>query len=454
MSDQKGRQPRKYDVLKWALPVISVGLTLLIAIGIIRWMAPHLLGIPVNLQMVRVGKETPPFFDNVFRRADYASTDFLLPDPILKRGRPLYPDLLESGPHDILGFRNRAVPNCADIVIIGDSQTYGNNVPLEENWPSRMAAVLPRGTTAYSMAMGGWGAVEYLEAFPKSCHFLPRIVVVTFYTGNDALESFVLAYSQERWASLQPNSSLKASDSPAVPFPAPSSEWWTASFKNGQSIIFTPDLRLASNQDHPAVNAGYDIMAETARRLASLAGEIGINVVFTVIPTKELAYAARIEKEGITPPPAFTRLIQAESARIARLTDALRAIPHARIVDLVPPLQAAAMTRQDLYPASENGHPLGGGYQIIGETMGKAVQDLIPVQPQGVFLVPIGHGRTAYFLIRDQKRWFFESESILRANGWRPESIGRIQPRDVANIPFGGTIRTADPRAFGPRKGP
>ncbi|MCR4346774.1 MAG: hypothetical protein NUV55_06190, partial [Sulfuricaulis sp.] len=42
--------------------VLSIGvvvITLTVAIGLIRWFAPQLLGIPVDLQSVRVSKEVP-----------------------------------------------------------------------------------------------------------------------------------------------------------------------------------------------------------------------------------------------------------------------------------------------------------------------------------------------------------------------------------------------------------
>jgi len=140
--------------------------TLWIGLVLIRWYAPHLLGVPIDLQKVAVSKELSPFFDGVFRAADYQSTDFLIQDPYVVRAKPLFPAVVGAGPHDILGLRNLGVPNVVDIITIGDSQTYGNNAAMGKNWPSmlRLGVGGEEGNySLYNIAIGAWGAVEYLE---------------------------------------------------------------------------------------------------------------------------------------------------------------------------------------------------------------------------------------------------------------------------------------------------
>jgi len=114
---------------EWLLLSGIVTATLLLALLVIRWLAPGLLGIPTDLQLVQVSKTLPPFYEVVFNGEDLQSGKFMLQDPRTRvRARQLYPDSFGMGPHDVLGFRNRAVPDVADIVTIGDSQTYGNRV--------------------------------------------------------------------------------------------------------------------------------------------------------------------------------------------------------------------------------------------------------------------------------------------------------------------------------------
>ena len=282
---------------EWLLLIFSVFVTIAISLGLLRWFAPQLLGIPIDLQMVQVSKEVPPFFDNIFRKEDYSSKQYIIGDPYVKRAKPLFPDAGTMGPNDLLGFRNRQIPNVADVITIGDSQTYGNNAHLETNWPGHLRQQLSDNRSLYNMSVGGWGAVEYLEIFTKAPYFQPYVVIIAFYTGNDALESFRLAYAHERWAFLRPNDSLKSSDMPSITFPPPENEWWPVTFADGITTIFTPKLRYGSNQDHPAVNAGYDIMAQVAREIADIATAAGIRTYFHYNPNKGTSLCKESETE-------------------------------------------------------------------------------------------------------------------------------------------------------------
>jgi len=357
----------------------GVGLfTLILALAILRWMAPQLLGIPTDLQMVQVSTEVPPFFEGVFRKEDYQNHGFIIPDPYTKRAKPLYPEVAGTGPHDILGFRNRVIPHSADIIAIGDSQTYGNNVLLEENWPSQLVIHLNQPhLKLYSMAVGGWGAIEFLEIFPKALHFNPRIVLVAFYTGNDPLESFRLAYASDRWSNLRPDPTLAEKDMPHGIFPPPEDEWWKVDFSDGVTTIFTSALRLGSNNDHPAVHAGYQIMAEVGRRLGEMAREQQIFLVFTVIPTKELVYEKKVNREELNPPPDYLALIQAEKENLSNLVEQLQKVSGAVYVDVLEPLQNAALTMTNIYPRNINGHPLALGYAVIAKAMTQDIEKVL-----------------------------------------------------------------------------
>ena len=97
---------------EWILAAATVLVTMSAALALLRWLAPQLLGMPVDLQLVQASKAVPPFFENVFREQDLASDNLLLQDPYTNiRFKPLLPADNTSGPHDILGFRNEAVPN-------------------------------------------------------------------------------------------------------------------------------------------------------------------------------------------------------------------------------------------------------------------------------------------------------------------------------------------------------
>ncbi len=403
------------------LTLAVVLVTVLVALGLIRWQAPGLLGIPVDLQVVQTSREVPPFFENVFPDNPQVGEDgYVIHDPLTRVRAPnLMQDFVVMGPNDVLGFRNRSVPNVADIITIGDSQTYGNNAPLEENWPSWMGESLGgKRPVVYDMSVGGWGAVQYLNMLRYAARFRPRVVVVAFYTGNDSLETVNLAYHTEAWSFLRGSDPLTPEDTPKVTFPAPREEWWSVKFTDGTETVFTPRLRFASNDvTYGAVRAGHGVMQEVARRLAEQAQKSGIRLVMTIIPTKELVYRKKIVQEGIVAGEDYNRLVEAETKNIATLGDAIRNLPGVRHVDVVEPLQEAALGATPLYPTDINGHPVSAGYRVIGRAVAQAVDEFLPERPRGPVAIKTGADGYALRLVNDEGVWIVNSPSILVANG-------------------------------------
>src|SRR5262249_36577948 len=156
-----------------------------------------------DLRVVKEDKTVPPFYENIFARApeETGPDHYVILDPVVKHRAPgLYPDRLGIGPNDLLGFRNRSVPNVADVVGIGGSTTYGNNAVLEENWPSQLGRKVKREhTLVYNMGTGGWGPVQYLAVMDYALHFHPRLLIVAFNGANDSLNAVIVARNFARW---------------------------------------------------------------------------------------------------------------------------------------------------------------------------------------------------------------------------------------------------------------
>lgn len=70
------------------------------------------------------------------------------------RLNPAYPDV------DAWSFRNTTVPAQADIVILGDSQTYGYGVAPHLAWPRQLTQLT--GWTSYNIACSGYSPVHGL----------------------------------------------------------------------------------------------------------------------------------------------------------------------------------------------------------------------------------------------------------------------------------------------------
>ena len=431
--------------------------TLAAALFLIRWLAPQLLGLRPDLQVVQLSKQVPPFFNNVFGSGSGAENilydDFIMNDPVsATRARNLLPRTNSGkfGPHDVLGFRNRSVPNVVDIVTIGDSQTYGINASLEENWPSKLATSV--GCSVYNMSVGGWAAVQYLQMARYAVRFHPQVIVVAFYSGNDALESFEVAYNYEMWKDLRLSADLSGRDLRKVGLNKPESERGTVKFEDGIETVFKPSLRFASNDtNHPVVTTGWQIMAECAQRIAECVRQnSNAKLIFTIIPTKELVYAVKIRREGIKPSDDYLALIKDEQHNIEKLAGKLRALPNTRYVDLIQALQNSALQKLALYPSGMDGHPLAAGYAVIAEEIAQEAKSSVGTLPYGLLSETIGKNANLYYVSTPSGLWMVPTMDVLVANGWRNKDAPRVNHFRLEAVPWLGSI-TVDPARFNPK---
>lgn len=241
----------------------SATAALLVSLLMLRWLAPELIGaaVPRDLELVQVDRRVPPFYEHVFSVPEAERDSFLLRDPVVvNRGNPLMRSEGRVGPHDMLGFRNPNVPVLADVIVLGDSQTYGNNAPQLLSWPGQVQETLGAGDyRVYTMALGSWGPLQYIYILKKAARFAPQVIVVAFYTGNDPLDAFRVAYSSEQFARYRVDPDLRAADARAPKFPPPASEHFPVAFSNGAQTVFTPTYRHYSSAPGPAADAGYRI---------------------------------------------------------------------------------------------------------------------------------------------------------------------------------------------------
>jgi hypothetical protein len=340
------------------LLLLSVVLTVSLALVLIRWIAPGLLGIAPDLVLVQSDEKVLPFYENIFLKEHWSSSEFMLQDPFVNiRAKPLYPDTGALGPNDLLGFRNSTVPVAADVVVIGDSQTYGNNAIMWNNWPHFLQGMLPLGSNVYSMATGGWTALQYYYVFLIAPLFSPKAIVIAFYTGNDSLETYTFAIASDLWKEFLPSRNIADYGTPSVVFPPPENEQWPVVFADGIKTIFSPKLRHSSNMKHPAVDAGYEIMHNVALKMGSEARKNNLDIIFTIIPTKEYVYSEKLKQSEIEIDPEYQKLIDDEGERIRNFSAQLQSIKGVEYVDVVSSLQKAAMQAVELYPKNGNGHP-------------------------------------------------------------------------------------------------
>ncbi len=184
----------------------------------------------------------------------------------------------------------------------------------------------------------------------------------------------------DHWAFLRPDPSLDVDDLPRVRYPVPRQEYWRVQLSDGSSIRFTPGLRLASNVDHPGVAAGWEIMADAAARMLATAKTYRQQVVFAVVPTKELAFEKRLRRQSIRLDPEYLRLVEAERGNIDRLTERI-ASRGGTVVDLLGPLQEAVVSGEPVYWEGIDGHPRSRGHRVIAKALAPAVRAALETRP-------------------------------------------------------------------------
>ncbi len=107
------------------------------------------------------------------------------PDPhLVLRGNPL------NREHDAAGYRNPRRPTKADIVVLGDSQSYGPSDPRLA-WPRLLSA--ETGQSVYNMSLPGYGPGQSLLQLDDALSLKPGLVIVAPYFGNDFFDAFILA---------------------------------------------------------------------------------------------------------------------------------------------------------------------------------------------------------------------------------------------------------------------
>ena len=434
---------RKINRSEFYLLIFSTVVTILLALLLIRWLAPTLLGLPGDMVLVKSSKEVAPYFEHVFDRDMLYSKEFILNDPVVRvRGKPLLPHLGGIGPNDILGFRNKSVPNDADIIIIGDSQTYGNNVLIWDNWPHQLRNHISGDAVVYSMAIGGWGALQYYYALAKALVFRPRLVIIAFYTGNDPAETFSLAQASEIWSEfIPPDTNLKKYKLPEVNFPAPPEEQWKVDFPDGITTVFTPQVRHASNAKTESVDIAYGIMVNVAKKIYELSKNEGVEVFFTIIPTKEYVYAKKVIESNIPMNESYNLLIEDESDRIDSFSMRLDEINSGHYIDIANGLQREALKPLQLYPTDINGHPLTPGYGIIADEISKKIQTFLQFNIKNGFYI-FKTMNDLYFpvLVRDGSFWIVLGDDSVIADRIRKKGFTVLDDRILFSLRFAGNI--------------
>jgi len=314
-----------------------------------------------------------------------------------------------SGAHDSWGFRNKSVPDTADIVAIGDSHTYGISSTAANSWPDTLQSITNKGV--YNLSLGGYGPAEYLYLMEeKALKLAPELIIVGFYLGNDLKDSLTAVYTVPIWEDLRnvgiaPTIEDKKNDKEtntdtigdwlaghSVLYRIVSSSFIGDSLRqkrrinkgedvlmleveeNGINTGFTPERRLKGLAlRNPEVREGLRLTLEFLNKMNSLAQQENIDFLVVIIPTKESVFSEFILKsDELANSIKLKRLIQNEDVvnKLVKTYFKDHGIPY---VDVLEPLRNAAGSEQ-IYPNNFGGHTNKNGYRIIAESINQYLE--------------------------------------------------------------------------------
>jgi hypothetical protein len=318
-----------------------------------------------------------------------------------------------SAGHDKWGFRNPLVPPQADLITLGDSQTYGDGANHENSWPEILGHIT--GKSVYNLSLGGYGPTQYFYLLEHyALKLKPQQIIVGFYCGNDFINSYDMVYGNDYWKDLRnplfnAEAALhdKAKQTIAANQHGHLGLWrdWLASHSMVYRFISIPVQTMSqaskkkttmdrhftfvddkvlnlhtgfkplfryheSDVNDLRIQEGIRISFNLLNQMNDTCRSRGIKFSVVLVPTKEMVYARFIEhNKAIRNTDIIDEVIASDRILRQKIMDFCRerGIP---LADPLPRMEAA-VGKEPIYHNDFNDHPSADGYSIIAATVKK-----------------------------------------------------------------------------------
>jgi hypothetical protein len=333
------------------------------------------------------------------------------PFPIHTRraNRVMDPHLIyRLSPHlkdtDKNGFRNPVALEKADIVVLGDSHTFGYNVALGKSWPQLLGGMTNK--TVYNFGMPGYGSLQYYYLVDDAIKLQPEFVILGLFLANDlndVCKTIIKLPYWDAWAKEYDydTSACFGSGKPVRPWQEGEARpphlientaigslasyvWKLAADRinpeAGGEALYIDDVRNPTIMTYENINQLGKFM-DTGRDKIDLcyritrdvilaaknkldASNIKFGVVF--IPSKERAYFDYLKARGFRFPDGYHLLVNNEKNLVDRFSSFFdeHSIPH---VDAKPYVLRKLINSENVYLHSTNDHPFEPGYLAYAE---------------------------------------------------------------------------------------
>lgn len=330
--------------------------------------------------------------------------------------------------YDDWGFKNDEVPDKADIVTIGDSQTFGINATLENNWPGHLQSLSQK--KVYNLSVGGYGPVQYYHLFKtKALQLDPDHIIIGYYVGNDPVDSYDMVYRSNAWPNLRnPDFSEKLDTATTDTLDyylgsnifSKSSDQFLAGLRGwlaGNSILYrlvfhspivsglkrqietalgmgpktvkNVDLNVPEKQIKEGfrpvhrsfkmditnfkVQEGLRITLDLFKQMKQISDRRGIKFTVLLIPTKEIVYQDYLyDNENLRFTKEINNLLDHEHVIREKSINYFKEHDLA-FIDALPSMQQAADSLK-IYPPTYNDHPNPRGYELMAKSYFNSLQ--------------------------------------------------------------------------------
>lgn len=318
-----------------------------------------------------------------------------------------------SAYHDAWGFRNKHVPESAEIVAIGDSQTYGVSAIAKHSWPAILQAISNK--SVYNMSLGGYCPVQYYWLLKEKAFKLkPSLVIVGFYFGNDLMEAYKNVYKNSSyWQHFQNNdfdykTNINSDDfNPTEVHKTLANKiriwlgrhcvsYKMAGFlvgntfyeierkihtrtksdcsiieyrKNNIYTAFTPQRRLdALDLQKPEIKEGLRLTLLLFSMMNDVCTKENTRFAVVLIPTKESVFSKYIENNPTMVNLKTINAVIKNELKVNKLIKSYLKRNNIACIDVLEPMKNE-IGKKAIYPPNEDGHPNKNGYEIIAKTI-------------------------------------------------------------------------------------
>jgi len=297
---------------------------------------------------------------------------------------------------DAAGFRNSASAG-SEVLAIGDSHTYGNNVGPQSSWP----AVLTRnsGLQVYNAGIGSYGILTYHALLTSQCLPKARAAIIALYLANDlsrgGSNGQIIAYPSPFW---QREASALRLVWPELKKTRMEFKGYSLidRLKTSSAIIGSVRAVIGYKQGMPPGEAFYEFpdgvqpilvknvvthynvtnlknpdvatMLNNLKRMAATwSRQEAVKVGMMIVPARERVVYAYFEKQGrlgeLAPDfvSRLQNLIEMEKRCIQILSAC--ALPYREALpEVLDTFESELRAGRNIYPGNGSSHPLEAGY--------------------------------------------------------------------------------------------